>query len=188
MRKNNPNLIATQCTIKANRNHVCDLFLGHHFKRKRISLKSFTCMWRVIGTGAPNHSACPTHESMELTTKVWEAQTKRNPKINSPLASEKVNITFPMDWEITNSGAVFAPFTNNRNHSNPSQPLTTRSRSFQNDNFMPQASSSKERRCYCKNRSFQAEKKLRLVRIVYEEDFAFQQNSLSTQQWQHGCM
>lgn len=35
---------------------------------------------------------------------------------------------------------------------------------------------------------FKLKKKLRLVRIVYKEDFAFQQNSLSTQQWQHGCM
>lgn len=80
--KNIPNFIARELTVQANRNAATDLFLTlQDFKRRRISLKSFTHMWQELLAEELQiiQHALHMNQCTITTTTVWEAQDKRKP-------------------------------------------------------------------------------------------------------------
>lgn len=168
-RKNSPYFIATELTVKANRNHVRSYF-SHCKTSKEISLKWFTCMWQELLAQERQiiQHALRINQHKLTTTKVWEAQAKRKPdEIIQSFCTQEGDISFPIDYMGDYTLGSCICYFHKQWKSLPvlRRLWQPRAGSFDSSIYMPRAS-SKKGRCYCKNRSFQLEVITRLVRIV----------------------
>lgn len=180
IQKNSPYFIATELTVKANRNHVRSYF-SHCKTSKEISLKWFTCMWQELLAQELQiiQHALHINQHQLTTTKVWEAQAKRKPdEMIQSFRTEEGDISFPVDYlgDFALGSCICYFHQQWKSLSILPSLWQPRAGSFDNSIYMSQASSSKKGRCYCKNRSFQLEVITCLVRIVHKEDLVFKQS------------